>query len=302
MTTVAVIGGGIVGSAAAVWLLADGFDVTVFERDPEGRPASTGNAGLLNFPEISPIARPGILASVPGWLLDPLGPLTIRIRDLPSLTPWLAQFAWSARPGQVARATAAMAFIMKTALVDHQELARRAGLPIYMRRNGALYLYDTDAAWRSALTEWKERARHGVEFENVAVEDAKAMVPALRGGFERALFTPDQWSVTSPLEVLLGLRKTIAARGKLLIATVTALRPDGSGVAVVTADGASAVFDRVLIAGGVWSRDLVRRLGLHVLLEAERGYNTTFPDPGFTIAVPVFLSAHGFVASPLNDG
>ena len=45
MTTVAIIGGGLIGSAAAVWLAADGFDVTLFERDLEGRPASTGNAG-----------------------------------------------------------------------------------------------------------------------------------------------------------------------------------------------------------------------------------------------------------------
>jgi D-amino-acid dehydrogenase len=300
---VGIVGGGIIGSAAAAWLLADGVDVTVFERDPDARPASTGNAGLLNLPEISPLARPGILASVPGWLLDPLGPLTLRARDLPSLTPFLTRFAWSARPAQVERATEALAFIMKTALIDHQELARRANLPMYMRRNGAIYLYDTEAAYRSAQGEWKERGRHGAEYEDMSVDDAKAMVPALdAASFKRALFTPDQWSVTSPLEVLLGVRDAVRARGKFLTGTVTDIRGEAGGIAIVTADGTSTVFDRVLLSGGVWSRDLVRKMGLRVLLEAERGYNTTYPDPGFTINVPVFLSAHGFVVSPLNDG
>jgi D-amino-acid dehydrogenase len=302
MTTIAVVGGGLVGSAAAVWMLADDLDVTVFERDPDARPASTGNAGILNLPEISPLARPGILAKVPGWLVDPLGPLTIRARDIPALTPFLSRFVYNARPGQVARATAALGFIMKTALIDHQELARRAGLPIYMRRNGSLYLYDTDAAFRSAMSEWKERARYGVDFREVSVSEARAMEPALKGGFERALLTPDQWSVTSPLEILLGLRGVVARRGKLVSATVTEVRPDGDKVAVIFADGASQRFDRVVIAGGVWSRDLVRRLGLKVLLEAERGYNTTFADPGFSIEMSLFFSAHGFVASPLNEG
>jgi D-amino-acid dehydrogenase len=302
MTTVAVIGGGIVGSAAAVWLLAEGFDVTVFERDPDARPASTGNAGILNLPEISPLARPSILASVPGWLLDPLGPLTLRARDLPALTPWLARFVYSARPSQVARATAALGFIMKTALIDHQELARRAGLPVYMRRNGSLYLYDTDAIYRSALSEWKERARYGVDYREVTVAEARAMVPALKGGFERALLTPDQWSVTSPLEILQGLRSVVSARGRLLTATIDAVRPDGDKVTVAAADGTASSFDRVVIAGGVWSRDLVGKLGLRVLLEAERGYNTTFADPGFSLDMSIFFSAHGFVASPLNDG
>ena len=298
----AIVGGGIIGSAAAAWLLSDGVDVTIFERDPEGRPASTGNAGLLNLPEISPLARPGILASVPGWLLDPLGPLTMRARDFPSLVPWLTRFAWNARPHQVEHATQALAFIMKTALIDHQELARRANLPMYMRRNGAIYLYDTEAAYRSAQSEWKERGRHGAEYEDMSVADAKAMVPALGGGFERVVFTPDQWSITSPLEVLMGLRAAVHARGRILTATVTGIRPEAEGVSIVTAAGDTATFDRVLLSGGVWSRDLVRKMGLRVLLEAERGYNTTYPDPGFTITVPVFLSNHGFVVSPLNDG
>jgi D-amino-acid dehydrogenase len=302
MTTVAIVGGGLVGAAAAVWLLAEGYDVTVFERDPDARPASTGNAGILNLPEISPLARPSILASVPGWLLDPLGPLTLRARDLPALTPWLARFVYSARPSQVARATAALGFIMKTALIDHQELARRAGLPVYMRRNGSLYLYDTDAVYRYALVEWKERARYGVDYREVTVGEARAMVPALKGGFERALLTPDQWSVTSPLEILQGLRNAISARGRLVTATVDSIRADSDQVAVVTADGVAAAFDRAVVAGGVWSRDLVRKLGLRVLLEAQRGYNTTFADPGFSIDMSVFFSAHGFVASPLSDG
>ena len=302
MTTVAVVGGGIVGSAAAVWLLAEGFEVTVFERDPEGRPASTGNAGVITLQEISPMARPGILASVPGWLLDPLGPLSLRARDLPALTPWLARFVLSARPSQVDHATAAMGFLMKTALADHQELARRADLPMYMRRNGALYLYDTEGAYRSGLGEWKERARYGVDYREVTPAEAMAMAPALKGGFVRALFAPDSWSVTSPLEVLTGLRKAIATRARLLTATVDDVRPEGGAVAVVTADGTAMPFDRVLIAGGVWSRDLVRKLGLSVLLEAERGYNTTYADPGFSIPMPIFFSAHGFVATPVSEG
>jgi D-amino-acid dehydrogenase len=171
-----------------------------------------------------------------------------------------------------------------------------------MHRDGALYLYDTVASWNSALGEWRERARYGVDYREVGVAEAREMVPALSGGFERALFTPEQWSVTSPLEVLMSLRKAVAARGKFLTGSVEAIRPAGDKVAVISAGNTESLFDRVLIAGGVWSRDLVRKLGLSVLLEAERGYNTTFADPGFTIPLPVFFSAHGFVASPLNDG
>jgi D-amino-acid dehydrogenase len=227
----------------------------------------------------------------------------MRARDLPALAPWIARFVLSTRPSQVEHATAALAFLMKTALADHQELARRAGLESYMRRNGALYLYDTDAGFTSAQTEWKERAGHGVDYREVSIADARAMVPALKGNFaRRAVLAPESWSVTSPLEVLTGLRSALSKRGKLVASAVKDVRAAGDKVVVATADGSELPFDRVLIAGGVWSRDLVRKLGLRVLLETERGYNTTFADPGFGIPMPLFFTALGFVATPVREG
>lgn len=302
MTTVAVIGGGLIGSAAAVWLLADGYDVTEFERDPEGRPASSGGAGLICLQEISPLARIGTLTSVPGWMLDPLGPLALRSRDLPALAPWLARFAWSARPSQVEHATAALGFLMKTALVDHQELTRRASAEPYMRRTGALYVYDTEAAFTSALAEWRERGRYGVDYEQLSAAEARERVPAFSQGFARAIVAPDSWMSTGPHQVLEALRAAVTARGRLVAAAVDAVRPESDGVVVTSPEGAEWRFDRAVIAGGVWSRDLVRKLGLRVLLETERGYNTTYPDPPFDIPMPVFISDHGFVLSQVADG
>jgi hypothetical protein len=55
-------------------------------------------------------------------------------------------------------------------------------------------------------------------------------------------------------------------------------------------------------AGGVWSRTLVRGLGLKVCLETERGYNTTYPKSPIDLPMPVFFSDHGFIASPLAVG
>jgi len=297
--SVAVVGGGIVGSAIAVWLLAAGFAVTVFERDPDGRPPSTGNAGVISLSGISPLARPATLAAAPGWLLDPLGPLAVRLADLPALAPWLARFAAAARPSRVARATAALGFLMKTALADHNELARRAGLDRHMRRTGSLHVFDSDAGFRVGAAEWRERARHGIDYREIDPPEARRMAPALTGPFARAIFAPADWTVTSPLAVLTGLRRRLA--GALRAANVVALRPEPERVVVVTADG-EASFARAVVAGGVWSRDLVRQLGVAVSLEAERGYNTTFAGLDLDLPLPVFFDDHGFCATPLADG
>lgn len=107
MTRIAVIGAGIIGASIATWLIDKGHSVTVFEREPDGLPASVGNAALIALPEIAPIASPGSLKSVPRWLLDPLGPLTVRWRDLPTLTPWLLAFLASATPAHGVKARGA---------------------------------------------------------------------------------------------------------------------------------------------------------------------------------------------------
>ena len=302
MTSVAIIGAGIVGSAAATWLAADGHDVTVFERDPEARPASTGNAGVIMLSAISPMARPGILASVPGWMLDPLGPLTLRLVDVPGLTPFLARFVAAARPSQVEQSTAALGFLMKTALADHQELARRGRLSGHMRRTGALHVFDSDGSFRNASAEWKEKARHGVDYREITVAEARRMAPALTGPFARALFAPENWTVSSPNGILQSLREVLRETQRLRTAGVKAVRPQAEGVVVVATDGTETKFDSVVIAGGVWSRELVKSLGLGLVLEAERGYNTTWAKPPIALDLPVFFDDHGFCATPLDDG
>jgi D-amino-acid dehydrogenase len=302
MKSVAVIGGGIIGSAIATWLIADGYPVTVFERASDILHASAGNAGLLALPEISPLARPEILASVPGWLLDPLGPLTIRFRDLPYLAPFLARFVAAARSRQVQSATAALASLAQTALADHQELARRGGLSGHLRRTGALHIFDGDASFRVAKVEWAERASHGVESREVSAAEARAMVPALAGAFAHALFAPDYWAVSSPKAILETLRRRVVEAGTMATKDVVMLRPDAGSVAVITGEGGDLPFDHAVIAGGVWSRELLKTMGCSVPLVAERGYNTTYANSPIELPVPVFFAEHGFVATPLADG
>lgn len=302
MARIAVIGGGIVGCATATWLLADGHKVTVFERDPDARPASTGNAGLIALAEVSPLARPGIITKAPRWLLDPLGPLAVRFRDLPALTPWLMRFVASARPDRVAAAAAALSWLMSSALGDHQELARRGGLSGHMRRTGALYVTGSETGYRAAKPEWDERTEHGIPVAELSANQARKLVPALTGPFFKAFHAPESWTVTSPLAILEALRRRLAGSDAFVKQKVVALRRDEREIAVLTEEGGDLPFDRVVVAGGVWSRDLVRDLGLRVTLETERGYNTTYPSSPIDLPMPVFFSDHGFIASPLAVG
>ena len=91
---ITLIGAGIVGIATACYLRRDGHDVTVVTMHAPGEYCSFGNAGMLNPSSCVPQAMPGVLAKVPGYLSDPLGPLTIRPSYLMRALPWLVRFSF----------------------------------------------------------------------------------------------------------------------------------------------------------------------------------------------------------------
>src|ERR1700752_3761200 len=98
---VAVIGAGIVGVSAALYLQRDGHRVTLIDKDGPGEGASKGNASVIAAESCVPVATPGILTRVPGMLLDPLGPLALRWGYLPKRAPWLWQFIRASSPARV---------------------------------------------------------------------------------------------------------------------------------------------------------------------------------------------------------
>ncbi|MFD1328042.1 NAD(P)/FAD-dependent oxidoreductase [Mycoplana ramosa] len=303
MAHIGIVGGGIIGCATALHLLDRGHQVTVIERDAGGLPASVGNAGILAAPEIDPIARPGMLLSAPGWLLDPLGPLTVRWKDLPSLLPWLTRFLLSSRPAQVEQSRQALTFLMQTAATDHAAMAKMAGISGYIRKTGALTIFDTEAARDKAFAHELENARRlgGYDIEKLDAAEARRRVPALSGNFAGAVFNQGYQTFEYPLTFLRRLQASIRERAVFIDAAVSSIAWNDQGISVRTEAQNTHRFDKIVVAAGVWSKALVERLGLHVLLETERGYNTTFVNPSVTLEMPVFFSEHGFVATPFEN-
>jgi glycine/D-amino acid oxidase-like deaminating enzyme len=301
---VAVIGAGIVGMSTARYLQRDGCAVTVLDPLAPGRSTSFGNAGGIAVTEVVPVSTPGIARRVPGMLLDPLGPLTIRWSYLPQLAPWLWRFWRAGRRDRVEAISKALASLLATVYDDYEPLLAEAGIKDILHRRGCISLYQSETALAHDALEWKLKRARGITVERLGPEELRQMEPDLAPIFAAGMYMPDWSHVADPYRVVAGIAETFVREGGTVEQTRVAdfeLGPEGPR-ALRTEGGARVEFDQVVIAAGAWSHKLARKLGSKVPLETERGYHTTLPDPGVRLSRMIHSAEGGFVLTPMEMG
>jgi D-amino-acid dehydrogenase len=294
MSRVAVIGGGVVGLAGAIELLRDGHTVTIVEPGSPGggQAASYGNGTLLNPSSVIPMSSPGLWRKVPGYLLDPLGPLTIRWSYLPRLLPWLVRFV---RAGSTAAKVAATGRALQPLLADapalHRKLAEEAGVGDLISRQGVLFAFPDRAAFEAEALSWSVRRDNGVKWLELDQDELRQREPALDRHYKFGLLVEENGQCRDPGAYVAALARHALALGATVLQTrATGLRIEaGRLCAVMTGDGEVAC-DKAVIAAGAWSKILARAAGDRVPLETERGYHVVISDPGVEPRYPVMPS------------
>jgi D-amino-acid dehydrogenase len=301
---VVVIGAGVIGLSIALALQRRGRRVLVIDREGLAAGASRGNAGAFAYSDVLPLASPGLLARLPRWLLDPLGPLALRPAYLPRITPWLWRFWRACRAENVAASTQAQAALMRLSAAATSRLIDSLDADALLHRHGNLHLYDSEASWRASLPGWQTRAQHGIAFEHLRGHSAlAALQPGLDARFVAGTFVADWPTIDDPLLWVRRLADALRHHGGALArAQAVALMPRDGGAAVQLADSTTLAAQHVVVAAGAWSHRLSATLGQRLPLETERGYNTTLPPGAFDLRRQLTFVDHGFVMTPIGGG
>ena len=190
MKNVTVIGAGIVGIATASYLQRDGHKVTVVDRAPPGEYCSFGNAGILSPGSCVPIAMPGIVWNVPGYLLDPIGPLRLKWSYFPRALPWLWRFINTTGLAQIEATADALRSLLVQTFDAHLPLARAAGCADLIRQSGYVVVYEDEHSYRGDALAWKLRRDRGVICTELDAAGIEKLVPALGRRYPRGLHLP----------------------------------------------------------------------------------------------------------------
>ncbi|THD81361.1 FAD-dependent oxidoreductase [Aliigemmobacter aestuarii] len=302
MTTV-VIGAGIIGTAIAHDLQRRGCEVVLVDRDAPGRGASFGNMASIAVTEFMPASRPSVWRQIPGWMLDPEGPVRVRPSYMPRLLPWFLRFIAASRPAKLRALEAQGAALCGRALDDTLALLRETGLEDQISQEGCLSLYADEAEFRADRDHIEILERFGFPHEVLGRQAIKALEPELSDRIGLAVLFPQNRSMKDPHRLVLALAERFTGMGgRIETGEVRGFVRGECIREVVLKDGRRLIADEVVICAGAHSAGLARLLDEPIPLETERGYHTQIMAPGISMRHSIIWPARAFMVTPTAGG
>ena len=158
---VTVVGAGIVGICTALSLIERGAKVRLIDRAAPGQGASFGNAGIISPCAVVPQSMPGQWKRIPGWLLDPQGPIHLPLQYMPQFMPWGLRFLLAGREARVREVSEAMALLNKANIALYQQLLVGTGHEDLICDSYYIHTYRDPSKARTDDLEWDLRRAQG---------------------------------------------------------------------------------------------------------------------------------------------
>ena len=303
---VVVIGAGVVGAATAHHCLRAGLQVTLLDPGQPGQSqaASFGNAGWLSPHSILPPAYPGVWKQVPSWLLDPLGPLTIRWRYLPKALPWLKDYLASAWTyAQIKQTSVALRALLNHAPDLHKAMATAIGVGELINVREVLHAYRTPAEFQADSMGWAIRRDAGVTWREFKDEALRVLEPQLNTEYQFGVLVDNTGYCVNPsLYVQSLVSDSLNAGAELFCAHAQSFRFEGETLTAVQTDAGEIKCDAAVIAVGARAQALANQAGDAVPLATERGYHYVVQAPGEGPNHPTMFMDKKLIVTPMASG
>lgn len=304
MSQTIVVGAGIIGTTIAYQLQRRGETVVLLDRNEPGTGASYGNMASIAVTEFMPASRPGIWAQMPGWMMDPEGPVRIRPSYMPKLIPWFLRFISASRPSRLRELEAAGAVLCRRVYEDLDVLLAETGLQHMISAEGCLSVYTDETEFKADREHIDILDRFGFRYEVLGGHAIRDLEPAITTKIGKAVLFPDNRSIANPYELVVALADQFKKLGgSVQTGEVVGFEHEGGGVSAVRlTDGRRLQAGRVVLAAGAFTGRLSAMLGEPIPLETERGYHTQIQAPGVSMRHSLIWPARAFMVTPTAGG
>ena len=298
---IAIIGAGIQGVCAALFLQKKGFSVTLFDRDEPGNAASYGNAGHFSPYASLQLNRTDILSDVPSMLVSSRGPLAIKWNYFHKMIPWFARFIFNSSKTKMMHTAKFMHQILDLSLDAFDELFHDINLEDLVVNNGIIYVWEKKGI-KSRELEINIRKELGIDQQILTPKEIHDLEPNIKPFYHGGVFYKYARHARNPKKILIKLFENyISHGGKFLKLNIESLDFDDKKP-VLRSQAQRFLFDKLIISCGAFSKKLTDQLHEEIPLDTERGYHVHFKNYENLLSRPVVWSDRGFGITPMEQG
>ena len=303
-----VLGGGVVGVTTAYYLLKDGHEVILIERQGGvARECSHANGGFVAISQAVPWSAPGVPTKTIRTMAQPNAPILMHASQIPGMWRWGLDFIRCSRPE---RSWANTLHVLRLSLFSFEalkEIRADTGIPYDAVEGGALKVYSDQKSLDAAVASSKRQRPFGLDFRVLDRRGCLSLVPALApridtlaGGIH---FESEEGG--DCFKFTEGLAAWCRERGAQFRfnTRIEALDADGARITGVRTDRGGFSADAYVLALGADSPLLMRPLGVRLPIIPVKGYSITVPKAPFPQppTIPVLDEMRKFGMMPLPE-
>ena len=301
MKKVTIIGGGVIGLCCAYYLKKEGYDVRVIEKGDIKNGTSFGNAGYISPSHFVPLASPGIIAKGLQWMMSSSSPFYVKPRLNLDLIRWGLTFWKNATASTVERNSVPLNDLLHLSRDLTSDIKNDLGNHFRMEEIGCFMLYKNPGTEKHEIELAKEAMKFKIETRIMNATEVQALEPEVKVDCIGGILYPIDAHL-HPGEFMRTLHDHLQSAGVELVlnTTVRGFQKQGNKVTTVNTDKDDYEVDELVIASGSWLPVVTEALGIHMLLQAGKGYSMTFENMKNNLRYPAILVDNRVAMTPFK--
>jgi len=283
---IVVLGAGIIGIATAWYLLDEGHEVVVVDRQPDAAlETSFANGAQISVSFCEPWANAGAPFKVAKWLLRDDSPLLFRPRLDPNQWRWGLAFLMQCTNAAFERNVEELVQLGRYSHESLKALVASTGIEYERLERGILHFFSSQADYDNGASGAEIMRRHGVDRRVLTRDEVLKVEPALAGFGAHVYggtYTPSDESGDAKVFTQ-KLAQLCAARGAQFLYEhdILGLQRVGDGIESVriadvrSGERKTLKADAFVAAMGSYTPALVQPLGEHLNIYPAKGYSAT---------------------------
>ena len=297
---IVIVGGGIIGFSCAYYLIEEGHEVILVDKDSFNSGASNVNAGYIIPSHIIPLASPEVFRKGIKWMLNSNSPFYIKPRLNKDLINWGINFIKSSNSRHVNRSIGIIKKINEFSKELYFELRDSKKIDFKIYKKGLLMAFKTSEAEKEEFKTAKIARELEMNVQELSQNEVNSMQPKIKMNIKGAFWYKSDAHLT-PETFMNNLKSYLLKKGlKVYKENLVESFNYNSGIINSIRTKKNEIFgDEFVIAAGAWSENLLKKLRIKLLIQAGKGYRINLlKNTG--ISYPAILLEDKVAVTPMD--